>query len=176
MTADATCGHCKRPITTASRGIAADGTVLCHTGTIPPRNDPPDCYRLVTIYQHATDGTCCRDDVRPPWKRLRDVPGDFSGCSRGCRSGTHTLKWGDCEFGVRPSPEFGFWRTFIAEDGHRSIGMASIPLLAVLPWVKHLTVDDQHRMLEEISGARDPAAAVQRWYLSTIPAQQEAGG
>lgn len=56
---DDTCGHCRRPIVTASRGWAADGTVLCHTGTLPPDADPPDCYRLATIYGHATDGSCC---------------------------------------------------------------------------------------------------------------------
>lgn len=57
---EATCGHCGRPITQASRGWAADGTVLCHTGTIPADVEPQDCYRLVTIYRHLTDGTCCR--------------------------------------------------------------------------------------------------------------------
>ena len=56
---DETCGHCGRPITTAARGWAADGTVLCHTGTVPPDDDPPDCYRLVLIYRHAADGSCC---------------------------------------------------------------------------------------------------------------------
>jgi hypothetical protein len=55
----ATCGHCHREITTASRGWAADGTVLCHTGTLPPDGEPMDCYRLVLLHQHAADGTCC---------------------------------------------------------------------------------------------------------------------
>lgn len=59
MTDDVTCGHCRRPIATASRGWAADKTVLCHTGTLPPDAEPPDCYRLVTIYGHSTNGYCC---------------------------------------------------------------------------------------------------------------------
>ena len=57
---DVTCGHCGRPIMTAARGWAADGTALCHTGTIPPDSEPPDCYRLVTVHGHDADGACCR--------------------------------------------------------------------------------------------------------------------
>ena len=60
MTGDEACGHCGRPITSASRGIAADGTVLCHTGTMPPIAQPMDCYRLVTIQGHQPNGECCR--------------------------------------------------------------------------------------------------------------------
>lgn len=59
MTDDVTCGHCRRPIATAARGWAADKTVLCHTGTLPPVGYPPDCFRLAVIYGHATDGSCC---------------------------------------------------------------------------------------------------------------------
>jgi len=159
------CGHCDRPITQASRGIAADGTVLCHTGTLPPGNEPQDCYRLVTQYSHAADGSCCRDQPKPPWKSFADTPDDFAGCSRsGCRrTGVHSLKYGECEYGQRPSPEFGFWRTFTAEDGYPSIGMASIPLLAVLPWAKNLTVGEQDRMLEATADSHDPAEMVERW-------------
>ena len=62
---EGTCGHCGRPFESASRGTAADGTVLCHTGTIPPDAEPPDCCRLVTIYGHASDGLCCRSDRLP---------------------------------------------------------------------------------------------------------------
>lgn len=75
----------------------------------------------------------------------------------------HSLKYGECEYGQRPSPEFGFWRTFIAADGYPSIGMASIPLLAVLPWSTHLTVDEQHQMLEEATDGREPAGVIERW-------------
>jgi hypothetical protein len=63
---EVTCGHCGRPITTASRGWAADGTVLCHTGILTPDAESPDCYRLVTLLHHATDGRCCRDDEATP--------------------------------------------------------------------------------------------------------------
>lgn len=63
MTDEAICGHCHRPITQASRGIAADGTVLCHTGTLPPDAEPADCYRLVTQRGHAVDGSCCRKNA-----------------------------------------------------------------------------------------------------------------
>jgi hypothetical protein len=57
---DATCGHCGRPITTAARGWAADGTALCHTGIIPPIAQPMDCYKLVTTWGHQSNGECCR--------------------------------------------------------------------------------------------------------------------
>jgi len=59
------CGHCERPLIGAARGWAADSTLLCHTGTVPPDDDPPDCFRLVTVYQHVADGSCCRSDWYP---------------------------------------------------------------------------------------------------------------
>lgn len=55
-----TCGHCGRPITQASRGWAADGTMLCHTGIIPAIAQPMDCYKLVTQQGHDPGGACCR--------------------------------------------------------------------------------------------------------------------
>lgn len=57
MTGRPRCGHCGKPA--AGYGIAAD-TRLCHTGTIPAGREPADCYRLVTVYGHTADGTCCR--------------------------------------------------------------------------------------------------------------------
>jgi hypothetical protein len=60
------CGHCGRPIDTTARGNA-NGTWLCHTGTLPPNAEPRDCYRLVTVYGHSPEGSCCRSltvDVR----------------------------------------------------------------------------------------------------------------
>lgn len=53
----ARCAHCKRPA--IGFGIVATGEVVCHTGMLPPDAEPPDCYRLVTIYGHAADGSCC---------------------------------------------------------------------------------------------------------------------
>lgn len=42
------CAHCGRGL----RGFAvlADGSPVCHTGTVPPQDEPQDCYRLVTVY------------------------------------------------------------------------------------------------------------------------------
>lgn len=158
-----TCGHCGREITQASRGWAADGTVLCHTGTIPPDAEPPDCYRLVEVYLHQPDGSCCRNQPAPPW-RGDTIPGDFYGCSRDClNQGTHTLKWGSCEHAQRPAPHLGYFRTAAGEDGSTYGYTAEIPLLAVLPWAKHLTVDQQHQMLEEASDSDDPAAVIAKW-------------
>lgn len=57
---DSRCTHCDRPLGLPGIGVAADGSVLCHTGTVPATQDPPDCYRLVTVYRHTTDGACCR--------------------------------------------------------------------------------------------------------------------
>jgi len=53
------CGHCGM----ACRGYGfVDGVYLCHTGTQPPWDNPADCYRLVTVYEHDKDGACwCRD-------------------------------------------------------------------------------------------------------------------
>lgn len=51
------CGHCGQP----PRGYGfADGVALCHTGTLPAEAEPPDCFRLVTVFDHAADGSCCR--------------------------------------------------------------------------------------------------------------------
>ena len=101
------------------------------------------------------------------------TPDDFDGCSRLCRKrGKHTLKWGDCEHGVRPEPRLGFFRTATGEDGGVYGYEAEIPLAAFLPWVKHLTTDERWTMLEEVSDAEDPAAAVQHWWAKTVPAQQ----
>ena len=54
------CGHCGRPLTPQSGYGFARGVELCHTGTMPPTADPPDCYRLVTVWAHKPDGACCR--------------------------------------------------------------------------------------------------------------------
>lgn len=43
------CAHCWRPLT-GSTGVLEDGSVVCHTGTVPGDEGPPDCYRLVTVY------------------------------------------------------------------------------------------------------------------------------
>lgn len=43
------CAHCWRPLT-LSTGTLADGSRVCHTGTLPGDDGPPDCYRLVTVY------------------------------------------------------------------------------------------------------------------------------
>lgn len=44
---DNACGHCGRP----RIGLGWVGDVrVCHTGTLPPQDDPIDCYRLVTVY------------------------------------------------------------------------------------------------------------------------------
>lgn len=110
-------------------------------------------------------------------QRDRDA---FDGCTIACRrKAAHTPKWGECDNAEEPPrkpPEFGFWRAFTAEDGHDSIGMASIPLLAILPWVKYLSVDEQYRMLEEVSDAEDPAACVRSWWAKTLPAQLAEAG
>lgn len=161
-----TCGHCGREIPPHQRAFA-NGVDLCHTGTIPPGEDPPDCYRAVTIYRHSPDGSCCRERAWPWHPGIE--PEEFDGCSRACRvAGKHTLKWGDCERAEEPppqDPEFGFWRTFDAGDGCMSISMASIPFLAVLPWAKALTVEERHRVVEEAARAEDPAATIAGWRL-----------
>lgn len=42
------CAHCGSPV----RGYAiTQGYQVCHTGTLPPQNEPLDCYRLVTVYK-----------------------------------------------------------------------------------------------------------------------------
>lgn len=158
------CGHCGRPITVG--GGFAGGVDLCHTGTVPPGDDPPDCYVLCTRYEHATDGSCCRDQKPPPWKSLRHVPDDFAACSYSSecwRTGVHSLKPRECHYAEQPDPEFGFWRTFDAGDGCMSIAMASIPLLAVLPWAANLTVEQRQQMLDEAADCKEPALAIARW-------------
>jgi hypothetical protein len=52
------CGHCGREMPPHQRAYA-NGIDLCHTGTMPPDAYPPDCYRLVLIYRHAANGSCC---------------------------------------------------------------------------------------------------------------------
>ncbi len=68
-----TCGHCR----SQQVGSAAkDGTPLCHP------DDGPDCYRLVTVYGHALDGSCCADTPRPAELETEEHP---AGCA--CDSG-----------------------------------------------------------------------------------------
>jgi hypothetical protein len=69
---DVKCGHCGREIPAHQRAYA-NGVDLCHTGTMPPDCDPPDCYRLCTVYFHATDGLCCRTDWRPTVEELHEL-------------------------------------------------------------------------------------------------------
>ena len=95
---------------------------------------------------------------------MTDAPDDFDGCNRRCRKAdAHTLEWGSCEHAARPEPRLGFFRTATGEDGHLYGYTADIPLAAVLPWVKHLTVDQRHQMLEEATDSDDPAAIIKRW-------------
>jgi hypothetical protein len=89
---------------------------------------------------------------------------DFDGCSRLCRKrGEHTLKWGECEHGVRPSPTLEFFRVVTMADGYPACVYNPIPLAAILPWAASLTVDHQHQMLEEAADAEDPAACIEKW-------------
>lgn len=61
------CAHCCRP----ALGFALSGDHrLCRTGSIPAGADPMDCYRLVTIYGHPTDGTCQCIAKKPLWRRV----------------------------------------------------------------------------------------------------------
>lgn len=165
------CGHCRAPINAPSYGTASDGTPLCHTGTIPPSANPADCYRLVTVYGHDPDGTCCLARPEPPWDLLA-APEGFAGCARRCRkTGMHTLTWGECEWAPEPEPkdpEFGWWRTVEMDDGLPSIAMVSVPLLAVLPWAAHLAVEERHRMLDESATALDPAVCFERWRQDAV--------
>lgn len=92
---------------------------------------------------------------------------DFDGCARECRkAGVHTLKWGRCERAEEPPrdpPKFGWWRTVDGGDGFLSLVKASLPLVAVVPWAAVLSVDEQHRMLEEAADGEDPAGVIERW-------------
>lgn len=92
---------------------------------------------------------------------------DFDGCARDCRkAGEHTLKWGRCEHAEEPPrepPKFGWWRTVDGGDGFLSLVRANLPLVAVLPWASGLSVDEQHRMLEEAADGDDPAGVIARW-------------
>lgn len=89
---------------------------------------------------------------------------DFDGCMRECRiRGKHTLKWGSCEHGVRPAPRLGFFRTKIGADGELIGYESEFPVVALLPWAAVLSVDEQHRMLEEAADSEDPAVVIERW-------------
>jgi hypothetical protein len=89
---------------------------------------------------------------------------EFDGCSRLCRKrGQHTLKWGECEHGVRPPPTLDFFRVVTMADGYPAGAYNPIPLTALLPWAASLTVDQQHQMLEEAAEVEDPAAVIARW-------------
>lgn len=57
-TRDVVCAHCHGLIPGPSRGGVGDNS-YCHTGTLPPDDDPVDCYRLVTVYGHDPLGACC---------------------------------------------------------------------------------------------------------------------
>lgn len=104
-----------------------------------------------------------------------DLPAEFEECSYDCgRPRKHTLRWPGCSQAARPEPTLGFWHTFTASDGDPAIGRAEIPLDALLPWVAYLTVDQRWEMLEEAADAEDPAACIQRWWATTLPAQREA--
>lgn len=53
------CAHCGREIVSPSVG-EVDGERMCHTGTLPPDSDPPDCYRLVTVYGEKLGARICQ--------------------------------------------------------------------------------------------------------------------
>jgi hypothetical protein len=53
------CMHCGKPVN--GFGVTADGSLVCHTGMLPVGAEPADCYRLVTIYGHKSNGSCCAE-------------------------------------------------------------------------------------------------------------------
>ena len=63
-----TCAHCgRRDVGTPDAGYSGiNGERLCH----PNVNGRPDCYRLVTVYNHPLD---CRCEDRVPIAGSRDA-------------------------------------------------------------------------------------------------------
>lgn len=47
--ADELCAHCAKPLGDSRFGIYF-GAKVCHTGTVPPTDEPADCYRLLSVY------------------------------------------------------------------------------------------------------------------------------
>lgn len=52
------CAHCGR-LLGVSYGVV-NGEYLCHTGTVPPQEEPRDCYRLVTVYGEGLGSRICQ--------------------------------------------------------------------------------------------------------------------
>lgn len=44
------CAHCGKELTEFGWATVGKDSKVCHTSTLPPWDDPLDCYRLVTIY------------------------------------------------------------------------------------------------------------------------------
>lgn len=80
---------------------------------------------------------------------------EFDGCLSRCRrTGKHTLKYPDCEFGERPKPTLDFFMVETADDGYPMGVIIPIPANVFLPWLDKLPVNKQFEVLGEIAKAK----------------------
>lgn len=109
---------------------------------------------------------------------MTETPDDFDGCMSRCRRlGRHTLKWGECEHGVRPAPTLAFWRVFTASDGSPSMAAVDLDAALFVPWIRRLPVDGQWEFLEQLAdaNAEDRPGIVERYRRAAEPEDEITG-
>lgn len=98
----------------------------------------------------------------------QDAPEEFHGCARPCWQGLeHTYAYGSCAVAYKVTDAVDAGVTVLGAmyllDGRKAIEATDIPLIALLPWTRHLPVKERWQMLDEVAASDEPARTVLEW-------------
>lgn len=108
-----------------------------------------------------------QEPARPSVKE--DAPAEFQGCLRPCWSSLkHTYAYGSCTAAGTEPREQDCEVSFIGPitrgpDGRNSVEIYDIPLIALLPWTRHLPLEERWELLDSVAASESPAKTVYEW-------------
>lgn len=107
-----------------------------------------------------------QEPVTPSVKE--DAPEEFQDCARPCwQSLEHTYAHGACaraeDVPERNEAALAFMGTVTRVDGRKQAELYEIPLIALLPWTRHLPLKERWALLDDVATAEEPARALHAW-------------
>lgn len=100
--------------------------------------------------------------------RREDAPEEFQGCARPCwQNLDHTYSYGNCAYAELVDTEDATVAVLgpvkAGADGRPQVEITDVPLMALLPWVRHLPLQERYDFLDEVAASEEPAITVLTW-------------